>query len=108
MIAALALAVLATIAGYGFVRGPMVDIDRAPSQTARFQIDINAADWPEIALLPDVGETLARRIVQWRSEKGPFADPDELIRVPGIGPRKLARIKPYLLPLPEPEAVAGP
>ncbi|MBI2826885.1 MAG: helix-hairpin-helix domain-containing protein [Planctomycetia bacterium] len=78
-----------------------------PERTARFEVDINEADWPELAQLPGVGETLARRIVESRQTDGPFADHEELRRIRGIGPRTLERIKPFLRPMPETSSVAG-
>lgn len=71
----------------------------AQREQVGFQLDVNQADWPEWTLLPRVGETLARRIVQSRVEEGPFATHDELQRVSGIGPKTLARLRPYLRPL---------
>jgi competence protein ComEA len=104
-VAALVLAALVTMAVYawrhGGPRGAMIEIDRAPPLSARFQVDINAAAWPEIAQLPEVGETLARRIVASREKDGPFAGHEDLRRVPGIGPKTLERMRPYLLPLKE-------
>jgi competence protein ComEA len=81
-------------------RGELIEIDRAPPLMARFQVDINRADWPELIQLPGIGETLARRVITERSANGPFLDVDEVTRVQGIGPRTLDRIRPYLLPIP--------
>jgi competence protein ComEA len=112
--AAVASLVLAALAGMGVYwlanggpRNGLIEIDRAQPLTARFQVDINRADWPELAELPRVGETLAQRIVESRAEDGPFADHDDLLRVPGIGPRTLEQVKPYLLPMPGRGEVAG-
>jgi competence protein ComEA len=91
----------------GGPRGELIEIDRAPSLTAKYLVDINKADWPEFAELPDVGETLARRIVESRRAVGEFRDQDDLRRVRGIGPRTLEKLKPYLLPMPGREEVAG-
>jgi competence protein ComEA len=88
-------------------RGELIEIDRAEPLAARFLVDINSAQWPELAELPDVGETLARRIVESRTATGPFGDHDDLLRVNGIGPRTLERLRPYLLPMPDQGAVAG-
>jgi DNA uptake protein ComE-like DNA-binding protein len=85
-----------------------VDIERAPLKTAPFVVDLNQADWPELTLLPGVSETLARRIVASRNELGPFRQPPDLLRVPGIGPQLLRRIEPHLmLPLLDGDATAG-
>jgi competence protein ComEA len=110
-VASLVTLALAGMGAYWFVqgghRGELIEIDRAESLTARYLVDINQADWPEIAELPDLGETLARRIVDSRSGAGPFVDHDDLMRVNGIGPRTLEKMKPYLLPMPDQEDVAG-
>jgi hypothetical protein len=78
----------------------LIEIDRAPPVPIDFRVDVNRAEWPELALLPGVGEALARRIVESRDSDGPFLVPGDLLRVPGIGPLKLEEIEPYLLPLP--------
>ncbi len=88
-------------------RGELIEIDRADPLTAQYLVDINQAQWPELAALPQIGETLARRIVESREAAGPFGDHEELMRVNGIGPRTLDRLKPYLLPMPGQGEVAG-
>jgi competence protein ComEA len=94
-------------AAHGGWSGRLVEVDRAADQTARFQVDLNAAEWPELAQLPGIGETLARRIVESREAEGPFLDQDDLQRVHGIGPKTLDEVRPYLLPMPIHKAVAG-
>jgi competence protein ComEA len=112
--AAVATLVLCSLVGMGlywFVqgghRGELIEIDRAEPLTARYLVDINAAEWSEFAELPEVGETLARRIVESRVSAGPFGDHDDLLRVNGIGPRTLERLRPFLLPLPDQDSVVG-
>ena len=99
------------MAGYWFAqgghRGRLIEIDRADRRPLPFQVDINQAEWPELTQLPGVGETLARRIVQSRQQKGPFLDHDDLNRVPGIGAKTGDQIRPYLVPTPASSAVAG-
>lgn len=89
-----------------FHRG-LIDIDRAEPREIRFAVDINQADWPELALLPNIGEQLARRIVEHRAEHGRFRDLDQLKDVRGIGPKTFESVKHYLVPLPDVEATAG-
>ena len=91
----------------GGPRGELIQIDRAAPLTAKFLVNINKAEWPELAELPDVGETLARRIVESRKTVGDFRDHNDLRRVRGIGPRTLEKMKPYLLPMPGQQEVAG-
>src|SRR5438445_11527856 len=87
-VAGLSLVAMIAMAGYWFVpggaSGRLIEIDRAPRQSAEFLVDINRADWPEFCQLPGVGETLARRIVQSRTERGRFVDHNSLRRVSGI------------------------
>lgn len=91
----------------GGPRGQLIEIDRADPLSARYLVDINKAEWPELAELPDIGETMARRIVESRKTVGAFRDHDDLRRVRGIGPRTLEKMKPYLLPMPDQQDVAG-
>lgn len=103
-----ALGLLAGHWGYqNWRRSRLIEIDRAEPISVSFRIDINQADWAEFALLPGVGEVLAKRIVDYREEHGPFADLDTLREVRGIGPKTFEGVQPYLLPLPDVEATAG-
>jgi len=110
-VAAVIVAVsLAAIAGWGVgqgrLRGRLIDIDRAEPIAIDFKLDVNAADWPELALMPNIGEQLSKRIVEDRALRGPFRDLSDLRRVRGIGPKTLESMKPYLLPLPDLETTA--
>ncbi len=109
-VAALVVAALAAISGWwayhGGWQGRLSEIDRAEPLVARFEVDINAADWPELMQLPGIGQTLAHRIVESRTIAGPFADHDDLRRVKGIGPKTLERIRPYLRSMPGRDAVS--
>lgn len=55
-------------------------------------VNINTAGVYELASLPGIGETIAERIVQYRTEHGAFSSPGELLNVYGIGTTKLERI----------------
>src|SRR5262245_15252260 len=82
----------------GGLRGRLIEIDRAPRQALDWQVDVNQADWAELTVLPDVGDQLAQRIVEDRQRRGPFRSPADLRRVPGLGPKTLSKIQPYLAP----------
>ena len=60
------------------------------------RIDPNTAGEEDLDRLPGVGPVVAGRIVQTRRDRGPFAEPGDLLSVPGLGPATLARITPYL------------
>lgn len=57
---------------------------------------LNAAGQTELTVIPGVGDVTAGRIVSYRNENGPFRRPEELIRVDGVGERKLETILGFL------------
>jgi competence ComEA-like helix-hairpin-helix protein len=59
-------------------------------------IDLNTASADEIARLPRIGMSLAKRIVQDRTTRGAFRGLEELDRVPGVGPALLARLAEWV------------
>lgn len=69
---------------------------KAEHPVAVTAIDVNAADAAALASLPGIGETLAARIVEYRSLNGPFASLDELADVAGMTQRRIDAISPYL------------
>jgi competence ComEA-like helix-hairpin-helix protein len=56
-------------------------------------LNINQATVEQIARLPGVGPSLARRIVDERDRLGRFDSPEGLRGVLGLGPRKLAALR---------------
>ena len=54
------------------------------------QLDLNAATAEDLDALPGIGPVLAERVVDWRTENGPFRSVDQLREVPGIGEAKYA------------------
>ncbi|MGD9856432.1 MAG: ComEA family DNA-binding protein [Planctomycetaceae bacterium] len=73
-----------------------LEIDRPGGDAYRFVLDANGATWVEWMQLEGIGETLARRIVADRETHGPFPDVESLQRVPGIGPKMLAGLRPHV------------
>lgn len=71
----------------------------AVAEAPRFVVDINTAAWPELAVLPGIGQVLAQRIVEARVQRGGFRHHAELAGVRGIGPKKLAAVVPLLAPI---------
>ncbi len=99
MAALVLLAMVATVGWWvrhGGLRGDLVEVEHAEPLPTGFDVDINSAEWAELAQLPAIGETLARRIIETRQKSGPFRSPDDLRRVRGIGPKTLETIRPYL------------
>lgn len=67
-----------------------------PSEGTTWQVNLNTASAETLMALPGIGQTLADRIVAYREENGPFAAPEDLIQVPGIGEKTFANMKDYL------------
>lgn len=56
-------------------------------------LDINTASAEALEELMGIGPKLAQAIVDYRTEHGPFASVEELLRVSGIGEGKLDAIR---------------
>ncbi len=89
----LAFALLAMVALYWYP--PLWQPGYAPQNAAPFfekaleGVDINHATAEELTALPGIGPKKARAIVEYREANGPFAKPDDLLLVNGIGPATL-------------------
>lgn len=60
------------------------------------KLDINIASASDLEVLPGIGPSLAKRIVEYRNAHGPFTSIEELDSVNGVGPKILERLKIYL------------
>ncbi len=62
----------------------------------RVPLSLNLATAEELERLPGIGPVLARRIVEDRGRNGQYRSVDDLLRVKGIGPKTLARLRPHV------------
>lgn len=67
-------------------------VSSQPSKNADL-VDINKASANEFEQLPSIGPTKAKEIVEYRDLHGPFSNVEELLKVKGIGPKTLEKIK---------------
>ncbi len=81
---ALILAAIGTVA--------MADQAAAPSGV----VNINTADAAQLALLPRVGEKAAQRIIDYRTEHGPFKKAADLMQVKGVGAKTFELMSSYI------------
>ncbi len=73
--------------------------DAPPSKEGaghRALIDINTASSDALITLPGIGPKLAELILKDREANGPFQDANALLRIKGIGEKKLEKISPLL------------
>lgn len=56
-------------------------------------IAINSADSATLEQLHGIGPQKAAAIISYREEHGPFKEVDDLLQVPGIGPKSLEQIR---------------
>ena len=71
-------------------------IPREGEEQSPQKIDINRAEPWLLQALPGIGEVLAQRIVDYRSENGPFRRIEDLLKASGIGPATFENIKDYI------------
>ncbi|MEP6953079.1 MAG: ComEA family DNA-binding protein [Solirubrobacteraceae bacterium] len=61
-------------------------------------VSLNTATAEQLDTLDGVGPATATKILEWRQAHGGFRSADDLAQVPGIGPKKLAALKPKVQP----------
>lgn len=59
------------------------------------QCNINTATQEQLELLPGIGPSMAKKIMDYRASK-PFSDPAQVIRIKGIGRKTFEKLKPRL------------
>lgn len=65
----------------------------AGASVASDLVNINTANASELQTLSGIGPSMAQSIIDERTKNGAFASVDDLMRVSGIGEKKLAKIK---------------
>ena len=82
---------------FGFLAAQAGAADQAVSvKTKAEKINLNQATAAEISALPGLGEKKAEAIVEYRTQNGPFASVEDLLKVKGIGEKLLEKIKPMI------------
>ena len=78
------------------IAAPEVERPRSTPRQGAEPLDLNRATADQLEALPGIGPVLAQRIVLDRQQSGPFRLPEDLLRVRGIGPRLLERLRPWI------------
>ncbi|MGM7778617.1 helix-hairpin-helix domain-containing protein [Arthrobacter sp. KNU-44] len=80
-----------TVAG-----GPPTAGSTGAGTSAGGKLNLNTATVEELDALPKVGPVLAKRIVEWREQHGPFASVEDLDAVDGVGPKMMETLLPLV------------
>ena len=64
--------------------------------STKLLININTANSTELTFLPGIGESKAKKIIDYREENGSFESVEEIMSVNGIGESTFENIKPYI------------
>jgi comEA protein len=60
-------------------------------------VNINAATSEELQLVPGIGPATAGKILQMRKSYGAFKSVDDLLAIRGLGPKRLEKMRRYLV-----------
>ncbi len=61
-------------------------------------VHLSTATIDQLDELPGVGPVTAQKIVDWRTEHGPFRSVDDLDQIPGIGPARIEQLRDLVVP----------
>jgi competence protein ComEA len=73
-----------------------VKTSRKSKEPFRGIVYINRATSAQFDSLPGIGETFAKRIIEYRKTNGPFVSIEDLMKVEGIGEKTYAKMKSRL------------
>ena len=80
-----------------FLRSLLLSLALCPLAAMALEpVNINTADTAALEQINGIGPAKAKAIIEYRKANGPFATVDDLVKVPGIGEKSLAHLKPQV------------
>jgi comEA protein len=73
----------------GFFLAAQTQAANAPEE----KININTASISELQKLPQIGEVVAQRIIDYREKHGKFEKIEEIMKIKGIGEKTFLKLK---------------
>jgi len=70
--------------------------DAASSAAPAGVVNINTADVAQLSYLPRVGAKAAQKIIDYRTQHGPFHKTTDLMQVKGFGEKRFNQVSAYL------------
>lgn len=86
-----------TVSDAALSEDTMAETEPAENTAAEWRVNINTGTLEELDLIPGVGPVIAQRIIDYRTENGPFTDVSELTNVKGIGDTTLEKMLDYII-----------
>jgi len=75
------------------LKSQTVSSQGGPSSLNSELVNLNTASAEQLKELPGIGEVMAKRMVEYREEKGSFSSVEQLKEIEGIGDKKFAKLK---------------
>ncbi|WP_026674619.1 helix-hairpin-helix domain-containing protein [Alkalihalobacterium bogoriense] len=72
---------------------PQAMVAAGGQQSGSGKININNATAEELQTLSGIGPSKAAAIISYREEHGPFQTPEDVLKVSGIGPKSLEKLR---------------
>ena len=80
-----------------FLRSLILSLALCPLAAMALEpVNINTADAAALQQINGIGPSKANAIIEYRKTNGAFATVDDLVKVPGIGEKSLAQLKPQI------------
>ncbi len=74
----------------------VMEVHAPTPEQSRSQININTATQIELESLSGIGPVIAKAIIQYRLDHGPFTEIEQIQEVSGIGPVTFEKIRQYI------------